>query len=188
MALGLVCRQVERVRGGCLREGEAIRVSSSLCHQGSSACSVFTQWMTSLTRVRFERQLVKTLQKAPLWRVTHNMYRTASFTSSGAAAAVPLVEQHCLPITGQVVWTTQIWSFVMALPSAHTLKGGVAETPHGYGSISLAHVVEWPAEAHGISFADLVFAGNNYGSLGSCPQTASFAKPLTFYFNKDLCY
>lgn len=70
------------------------------------------------------------------------MYRTASFISSGAAAAVPLVEQHCLPITGQVVWTTQICSFVMELPSAHTLKGGVAETLHGYGRIALGHVVE----------------------------------------------
>lgn len=70
------------------------------------------------------------------------MYRTASFLSSGAAAAVPLVEQRRLPITGHVVWTTHICSFVMELPPAHTLKGGMAETLHGCGSITLGLVVE----------------------------------------------
>lgn len=137
----------------------------------------------------FKGTLCKPLQKARLWKVTLIRYCAASFIPRGTT--VPLVEQHCRPLTEHILWTVRIYTFKWrSYIQLMLLKEVWAETHTSrvqqHHTCSLG--VEWLAESHTIKLADFVFAGSNQGSLGFCPLTALFTEHLTFHLNMGLCY
>lgn len=120
---------------------------------------------------------------ARLWKVTLIRRCTASFIPSGTT--VPLVEQHCRPLTEHVLWTVRIYTFkwrscVQLMLLKEVWAEAHASRVQQHHTCSLG--VEWLAEPHTVKLADFVFAGSNQGSLGFCPLTALFTEHLTFSF------